>query len=287
VFRKVQKLLGGRVRGMVTGSAPVSAEVLTFVRCAVGCDVLEGYGQTETTAASTCTRPMDYSPGHVGVPLTCCEVKLVDIPEMNYFSRNNQGEVCFRGPHCFVGYWKDEDNTAATIDENGWVHSGDVGTWTDQGTLRLVDRKKNIFKLAQGEYIAPEKIEGIYLQCPTVAQVFVHGDSLETCCVAIVVPDENVVREVAEKMGIEEKSWSGICANKEMRSFVLKEMVAKGNEHKLNKLEQVKNVYLWSQQFSIENDLLTPTLKSKRPQLRNKFMEEIKILYQEVASSYS
>ena len=147
--------------------------------------------------------------------------------------------MCFRGPHCFQGYWKDEANTNDTIDSQGWIHSGDVGVWTEQGTLRLVDRKKNIFKLAQGEYIAPEKIEGIYMQCSTVAQVYVHGDSLETCCVAIVVPDEEVVRALAGHKGIEEKTWEGICANDEIKQFIMKEMLAKGAENKLNKLEQV------------------------------------------------
>ncbi|XP_063716225.1 long-chain-fatty-acid--CoA ligase 1-like [Symsagittifera roscoffensis] len=283
VFRKVQKLLGGRVKGMVTGSAPVSAEVLTFVRCAVGCDVLEGYGQTETTAASTCTVSGDFRPGHVGVPLMCCEVKLVDIPDMNYYAKQNKGEICFRGPHCFLGYWKDEENTRATIDHDGWVHSGDVGLWTEQGTLRIIDRKKNIFKLAQGEYIAPEKIEGIYLQASSVAQVFVHGESLETCCVAVVVADEGVLREEAKNRGVEEKSWRELCGKKELKQFVFDELTSLAQQHKLNKLEQVKNIYLWPQQFSIENDLLTPTLKSKRPQLRKKFENEIKSMYAEIA----
>ena len=98
---------------------------------------------------------------------------------MNSFWKSDVLQICFRGPHCFLGYWKDEENTRATIDHDGWVHSGDVGLWTEQGTLRIIDRKKNIFKLAQGEYIAPEKIEGIYLQASSVAQVFVHGESLE------------------------------------------------------------------------------------------------------------
>jgi len=244
----------------------------------------EGYGQTETTAASTATHPGDFNPGHVGPPMVHCEIKLVDIPEMNYSAANNKGEVCFRGPHCFMGYWKDEKNTRETIDEDGWVHSGDVGMWTEQGTLKLVDRKKNIFKLAQGEYIAPEKIEGYYLQCPTVAQVFVHGDSLETCCVAIVVPDEVVLRDVAKELGIEEKAWSGLCMNKQLTKYIYDEMIALGNANKLNKLEQVKNIFVWHQQFSVENDLLTPTLKSKRPQMRARFEAEIKHMYAEVTA---
>jgi long-chain acyl-CoA synthetase len=287
VFKKIHKLLGGRVRCMITGSAPVSAEVLTFIRAAVGCQVLEGYGQTETTAGSTVSLPTDYSPGHVGVPLTCCEIKLVDIPEMNYNAWNNQGEVCVRGPHCFKGYWKDAENTRSTLDEAGWVHTGDVGMWTEAGNLKIIDRKKNIFKLAQGEYIAPEKIENIYTQAPVVQQVFVHGDSLEPCCVAVVVPDRPVLEEMAtSQLGIDvtSQSWPAICANPHVRKLVLEQMHVRGNAAKLNKLEQVKSVYLWTEVFSIENDLLTPTMKSKRPQLRSKFTTEIKNMYSEMAS---
>jgi long-chain acyl-CoA synthetase len=185
VFRKVQARLGGRVKLFLSGAAPISPEVLDFFRAAFGCPVMEGYGQTETCAAITLTHGYDYAlvpGGHVGPILPCNEVKLVDIPDMGYLATdqpNPRGEVCVRGHNVFKGYYKEPKKTAETIDSDGWCHTGDVGMVLPNGCLKIIDRKKHIFKLAQGEYIAPEKIENIYVKAPLVAQVFAHGDSLK------------------------------------------------------------------------------------------------------------
>ena len=147
---------------MITGSAPLSAEVMEFLRICFAVDVFEGYGQTETSAGASITAYGDYSIGHVGAPLGVNEIKLVDVPEMGYTSQDKpfpRGEICFRGNNCFREYYKEPAKTAEAIDKAGWVHSGDVGMWNENGNLVIIDRKKHIFKLAQGEYIAPEKIE--------------------------------------------------------------------------------------------------------------------------------
>ncbi|KAF5297457.1 hypothetical protein FQA39_LY19269 [Lamprigera yunnana] len=129
VFKKVQEGMGGRLRLMLVGSAPLAENVLTFVRCALGCLVVEGYGQTECCAPITLTVQGDHVPGHVGPPVGCCCVKLVDVPEMEYWAKNNQGEVCVKGTNVFQGYYKEPKKTRETIDENGWHHTGDVGQW--------------------------------------------------------------------------------------------------------------------------------------------------------------
>ncbi|MEQ2266559.1 Long-chain-fatty-acid--CoA ligase 5 [Xenotaenia resolanae] len=179
IFNKVQESLGGHVRMMVTGAAPISPSVLSFLRAALGCQIFEAYGQTECAAACTFTLPGDATSGHVGVPLPCNFLKLVDVDEMNYFASNGEGEVCIKGTNVFKGYLKDPEKTAETLDKDGWLHTGDIGKWLPNGVLKIIDRKKNIFKLAQGEYIAPEKIENVYVRSGPVAQVFVHGDSLQ------------------------------------------------------------------------------------------------------------
>ncbi|KAL3074122.1 hypothetical protein niasHT_033330 [Heterodera trifolii] len=199
VFKKVREGLGGRVKLMITGSAPLSETVLTFMRCATGAVVCEGYGQTECVAAATITIEGDPVPGHVSVPVPCCAVKLIDVPELNYFAKHGAGEVCVKGPNVFRGYYKMAEQTVETLDTDGWLHTGDIGRWTEQGTLKIVDRKKHIFKLAQGEYVAPEKIELIYMRSKYVAQCFVQGESLKTYLVAVVVPDFDVLPEATKK----------------------------------------------------------------------------------------
>lgn len=201
VFKKVRERLGGRIRALVTGGAPLATEVIEFLRIAFSCDVFEGYGQTETCAAGTITAPGDYSLGHVGPPFPCCEVKLIDVAEMSYLTSDKpfpRGEICFRGHNVFRQYYKDPQKTKETVDANGWCHTGDIGMFDAQGRTRIIDRKKNIFKLAQGEYISPERIENIYANNEFVAQAFVYGDSLQATLVAIIVPDEEVLMKFAK-----------------------------------------------------------------------------------------
>jgi long-chain acyl-CoA synthetase len=151
VFKKIQARLGGRVRAILSGAAPLAPEVMDFLRVCFACEVYEGYGQTETSAGTSLTVVGDWTTGHIGVPTPANEVKLVDDPEMNYTSLDSpypRGEICVRGLNCFTGYYKDEEKTRETIDEEGWIHSGDIGSWDSRGRLVIIDRKKNIFKLS-------------------------------------------------------------------------------------------------------------------------------------------
>lgn len=264
---------------MLTGAAPISPTVLTFLRAALGCQFYEGYGQTECTAGCTLTMPGDWSAGHVGAPLPCNSVKLVDVPEMNYLAANGEGEVCVKGANVFLGYLKDPEKTAEAIDEEGWVHTGDIGKWLPNGTLKIVDRKKHIFKLAQGEYIAPEKIENVYMRSDAVAQVFVHGDSLQACLVAVVVPDPDFLSGwTKRKLGLQ-GSYEELCGKAEVKAAILEDILRLGKEGGLKSFEQVKSIYVHTELFSIENGLLTPTMKAKRNDLRQHFRPQIDELY--------
>ncbi|KAK7162004.1 hypothetical protein R3I94_004610 [Phoxinus phoxinus] len=281
IFSKVQASLGGRVRLMITGAAPVSPTVLTFLRAALGCQFYEGYGQTECTAGCTMSLPGDWTAGHVGAPLPCNFVKLTDLAEMNYFAANGEGEVCVKGPNVFQGYLKDPERTLEAVDKDGWLHTGDIGKWLPNGTLKIIDRKKHIFKLAQGEYIAPEKIENIYMRSDPVAQVFVHGDSLQACLVGIVVPDPDFLPGWAKKRGIE-GSYTEMCKCKELKNAILEDIIRLGKEAGLKSFEQVRDIALHVEMFSVQNGLLTPTLKAKRTELRSHFREQTDQLYAKI-----
>ncbi|XP_063732625.1 long-chain-fatty-acid--CoA ligase 1-like isoform X2 [Eleginops maclovinus] len=279
IFGKVQASLGGRVRLMLTGAAPISPTVLTFLRAAIGCQFYEGYGQTECTAGCTLTMPGEWNAGHVGAPLPCNSLKLVDVSEMNYLAVNGEGEVCVKGPNVFQGYLKEPEKTAEAIDVDGWLHTGDIGKWLPNGTLKIVDRKKHIFKLAQGEYIAPEKIENVYMRSDAVAQVFVHGDSLQACLVAVVVPDPDFLSGWTKRTLGLEGSFQELSGKAEVKAAIFEDMMRLGKEGGLKSFEQVKSIYVHTELFSIENGLLTPTLKAKRNEQRQYFRSQIDEMY--------
>ena len=156
---------------MITASAPIAPNVLSFLRCAFCCPVIEAYGQTESCGASFGTKIYENTAGHVGGPSCGTEYKLEDLPEMNYTRHSKPypaGEICVRGTSIFSGYYKNKKLTDETIDSEGWLHTGDVGCRMEKNKLRIIDRVKNIFKLSQGEYIVPEKLERAYEQAELV-----------------------------------------------------------------------------------------------------------------------
>ncbi|KAI8988480.1 hypothetical protein BDF20DRAFT_905042 [Mycotypha africana] len=187
LFNRMKSLLSGRVNVRASGAALLSHDVLQFLKVALCCDIREGYGATETTATGCLLRMGDNTAGSVGAPYVCMESKLADVPEMDDCQacvEPPKVEICMRGPSVFKGYFKDQEQTDGVLDKDGWYHSGDIGTFNSQGSLTVVDRKKNIFKLSQGEYIAPEKIENVFVKDPMVAQIFVHGEPLKSALIA-------------------------------------------------------------------------------------------------------
>ncbi|KAL1808438.1 hypothetical protein ACET3Z_025428 [Daucus carota] len=287
VFNKIKEKLGGRIRHIVSGASPLSPDVMEFLRVCFG-QVIEGYGMTETACVISALDKDDFSIGHVGAPSPACEVKLVDVPEMNYTSDDQphpRGEICVRGPIVFQGYYKDEVQTREVIDEDGWFHTGDIGLWLPGGRLKIIDRKKNIFKLAQGEYIAPEKIENVYSKCKFVAQCFVYGDSLNSSLVAVVCLDPDVFKAWALAQGFKPENLEQLCKDPRARAAVLADMEAVGKEAQLRGFEFAKAVTLVLEPFTLENGLLTPTFKIKRPQAKAYFAKAITDMYAEIAAS--
>jgi len=282
VFSKIKTKLGGNVRFIITGSAPLAPNLMDFLRVCFCCPVLEGYGQTETCCGGTRTLLWDTDTGHVGVPMPCIEVKLVDVPDMNYFATDNppRGEICFRGPSCTKGYYKNPAKTKELIDEYGWIHSGDVGCVLPNGNISIIDRVKNIFKLSQGEYVAPEKIEQIFTQSKWVSQCFIYGESLKASLLGILVPDQEVLFKWAEDTNHPSKgNFDALCNDEGVIKMVFDDITAIGKKQDLKGFEFPRKIYLSSVPFSVENDTLTPTFKLKRHQAKEVYKEQIEKLY--------
>lgn len=204
IFNKVKKILGGRVRIMITASAPISKDVLEFMKVSFGCPILEAYGLSETSGAVTVTHWDDPISGTVGGPLEHCAFRLKDLPDMDYRITDKpypRGEICCRSPCITTGYFMRPDKTSEAIDDEGFLHTGDVGTIMPNGAIKILDRCKNIFKLSQGEYVAPEKCENIFVQSNFISQIMVYGDSLQSCVVAIVVPEKDATAKWAAENG--------------------------------------------------------------------------------------
>jgi len=293
VFAKIRAQLGGRVRLFVTGSAPIAVPVLQFLRICFSCNVVEGYGQTEASAACSLTNRQDVNAsGHVGSPLACNEIKLVDVPEMNYRSTDTvkgvpypRGEVWVRGANVFSGYYKDPANTTEALTQDNWLRTGDIGLWTPENNLKIIDRKKNIFKLSQGEYIAPEKIENVYVGNRFIAQIFVYGDSLQSTLVAIVVPDEEELKTWAKQNKIEFSDFKSLVNHHAVEPMLSSEMQATGVKGQLRGFEHVKAIHVTHELFSIENGILTPTMKLKRNEAKKRYQSEIDTLYKKIERS--
>jgi len=202
---------------------------------------------------------------------------------MGYHSTSTPptGEIMLRGGNVFTGYFNDPEKTKEALEEDGWFHTGDVGRWNENGTLSIIDRKKNIFKLAQGEYVAVEYLEGIYIRSKYVAQVWVYGSSFKRFVICVVVPDADVLLPWAKQNGIN-GDLKALCSNPKVNKLVLDDLTSIANDGKLHGFEYVKAVHLTPDSFSVANDLMTPTFKLRRAQLLKAFQAEIDQMYKQI-----
>ncbi|KAH9695908.1 AMP-binding enzyme family protein expressed [Citrus sinensis] len=287
VFSKIREAFGGRLQAMLSGAAPLPIHVEEFLRVTSGAPLTQGYGLTESCSGCfTSLADVFNMIGTVGVPMTTVEARLESVPEMGYDALSSvpRGEICLRGNTLFSGYYKRPDLTEEVI-VDGWFHTGDIGEWQPNGAMKIIDRKKNIFKLSQGEYVAVESIENIYLQCPLTTLIWVYGNSFESFLVAVVVPDRKALEDWAVNHLHEAVDFKSLCENPKARKYVLDELNSTAQKHKLRGFEMLKAVHLEPTPFDIEKDLITPTFKLKRPQLLKYYKDKIDQLYSEAKGS--
>uniref|UniRef100_A0A7S0UJY6 Long-chain-fatty-acid--CoA ligase n=1 Tax=Polytomella parva TaxID=51329 RepID=A0A7S0UJY6_9CHLO len=283
VFQKVADRLGGRIRIIVSGGAPLAPHIETFMRVVFNAFVVQGYGLTETCAASfIASLDRMAQCGTVGPVMPLSELRLESVPEMQYDAEKEvepKGEILIRGPQAFSGYYKDPVRTEEVLEKDGWFHTGDIGMITTDGALKIIDRKKNIFKLSQGEYVAVEKLESTYAKCGLVEQIWVYGNSFESCLVAVVVPNLARVAAALDLPANAGNAQEELCSNPKVSELLLKELSTTARAEKLKGFEVIKAVIVEQEHFSIENNLLTPTFKIKRNELLQKYQSQIDRLY--------
>lgn len=268
--RKVTSALGlENTKGMISGSAPLDPTLHQFLRVVFGNDVFQGYGLTESYAVSLCQAKGDLSAGNCGGIIPASECCLLDVPDMDYLTSDTpcpRGELLIRGNTMFSQYHKAPEETAKAILDDGWFRTGDICSVDSLGRFTIIDRLKNVLKLAQGEYISPERIENVYLsKLNALAQAYVHGDSVQTFLVAIFGVQPDTFAPFASKVlgkTIEATDLAAInaaCGDPRIRKAVVSELDKIGRRDKFAGYERVRNCYLYLEPFTIENGLLTPT----------------------------
>ncbi len=268
--RKVSAALGlERARSMVSGSAPIDPSLQQFLRVVFANNFVQGYGLTETYAITLAQLEGDFSAGNCGAVAPIAEICLMDVPDMDYLSTDlphPRGELMVRGPAVFKEYYKNEAETKKAMTEDGWFRTGDIASIDELGRVRIIDRVKNVLKLAQGEYISPERIENVYLgNLPWLAQGYVHGDSTQSTLVAIFGFQPDMFAVFVSKILGKEIPQTDIQAlaaaaqDPKVKKAVVKELAKVGRKAKFMGYENVKAVRVLAEPFSIENELLTPT----------------------------
>ncbi|GMI77180.1 long chain acyl-CoA synthetase 9 [Hibiscus trionum] len=286
VFKKVRAILGGRIRFLLSGGAPLSADTQRFINICLGAPIGQGYGLTETCAGATFSEVDDTSVGRVGSPLPCSFVKLIDWPEGGYLTSDSpmpRGEIVVGGPSVTLGYFKNEEKTKEVykVDERGmrWFYTGDIGQFHNDGCLEIIDRKKDIVKLQHGEYVSLGKVEAALSISPYVDNIMLHADPFHSYCVALVVASQHAVEDWASKQGIVFTDFADLCEKEETIKEVLSSLVQMGKKARLEKFEIPAKLKLVSTPWTPESGLVTAALKIKREAIRKAFSQDLAMLY--------
>ena len=286
VFRKITKVAGGRLFGCLSGGAPLSADSHEFFRVCFGVSTFQGYGLTETSAAGAIQPPETrFATKVAGSIVPSVEVKLIAVPDMGYTVEGEipRGEVAIRGNSISLGYYKQPEKTKEAFLDDGYFLTGDIGQFNKDGTLSIIDRKKNLVKLAHGEYIALERLESIFCASPFVAPngCMVYADSFKNFPVAIVVAQPGPTKKWAEENGIT-GTFSELCRNPKVQQHILKSLEEVGRHAHLKRYEEVKAIRVFDDLWAPENDLLTAAFKLKRNNLVKKYQTYLDEMYETV-----
>lgn len=271
VFKKWKEALGGKVKLLVSGGAALNPR-LCRIFWAAGIPVFEGYGLTETSPVITVNNFNATKFGTVGAPIQGVEVKIAE-----------DGEVLTRGHNVMKGYYKQEEITKQTIDQDGWFHTGDIGEIVDGKFLKITDRKKEIFKTAGGKYIAPQPLENKFKESFLIEQIMVLGEN-KRFAAALIVPAVDSLKKWCADQGISNESVAEMVQNTEVISRYYEEL--KKYNQDFGRWEQIKCFTLLDKEWSIEGGEFTPKLSLKRKFILNKYASQIERMYLDAESNF-
>ncbi|XP_014282035.1 long-chain-fatty-acid--CoA ligase 4 isoform X3 [Halyomorpha halys] len=285
IFGQTRKLLGGRLRAILAGGAPLSPDTHDLIRICLCDNVSQGYGLTESCSSATVMDRYDRSTGRVGAPTTGCDIRLVDWEEGNYRITDKpypRGEIILGGDNISPGYFKNPEKTKEDFfDEDGkrWFKTGDIGEIQEDGSIKIIDRKKDLVKLQAGEYVSLGKVESQLKTCPIVENICVYGDSNKDYTVALVVPSQPHLEVIAKRLGLVNVDFDDLCINQRVEKEVLLQLVDHGKKCKLEKFEIPGAVKLCTEVWSPDMGLVTAAFKLKRKDIQARYQHEINRMY--------
>lgn len=264
IFSKIRAKTGGNLRLVVSGGAPLKKEVAEFLNL-VGIKICEGYGLTETSPVICVNRPDAIKFGTVGPPIPDVEIKIAE-----------DGEILCKGPNVMKGYYNKPEATAEVLDKDGWLYTGDIGYLDKDGYLVITDRKKEIIVLSTGKNVAPQAIENKLKESKYIEQALAIGDK-RSFITALVALNAEAIKEYASKIEIQCNDYNELCKNEKIHNFILSQVTELCKN--FSPYEQIKKITILSNEFTQEDDELTPTLKYKRRNIHKRYNDLIKAMY--------
>ncbi|KAL8900154.1 MAG: hypothetical protein Q9207_005830 [Kuettlingeria erythrocarpa] len=288
VFSKIKAATGGQLRISMNGGGPIAQDTQRFISMCIT-PMINGYGLTETCGMGAICDPANWTSTALGQPPGSIEIKLVDCPSLSYLSShtpNPQGEIWIRGPAITSGYLSLPEENAAAFTPDGWFKTGDIGEFADAdthgaggGLLRVIDRKKNMVKTLNGEYIALEKLESIYRSCALVANICVVAAEDRSKPIAIVVPVEAAFKSLAKQNGVDGETVQDLAASEKLRDLALRAIQEEGRRGGLTGIEIVENIVVAREEWTPQNGFVTSAQKVNRKVILQEYQTDVDKAY--------
>ena len=288
IFKKIRSMFGNKLKTILCASAPMPKELADDFKVFLSIPIIEGLGMTELSGSAFCTTYHDLTNFTAGGVTGGAKMIIKSVPDLGYTIDDvidgincPAGEICLKGPLIFQGYYKNDKENEKAFDKDGYFHTGDVGRiFPNLGNgLKIVDRVKEIFKLSQGEYIIPAKLESVYSKSSFIQQIMIYGNSSMNNIIAIICPDK---KHCAEALGISIEELTKNEDNEELIKLIVNDLLKLAVEANFNGLEKANYAIITFEGFTVENSCMTPTMKIVRKKVELKFKERIDKLYDSI-----